>query len=80
VSKRNRSKTKTNSKSKSIASALPPRWTLFGQPQLLVGEDAADYDQLLARVCAVVKPVDIFRTIFPKTRQKMRRHWRASMP
>jgi hypothetical protein len=47
-----------------MASALPPRWTLFSQPQLLAGEDAADYDQLLARVCAVVKPVDIIDEIF----------------
>jgi hypothetical protein len=64
VSKRNRSNPKTRSKSKSMASALPPRWTLFSQPQLLAGEDAADYDQLLARVCAVVKPVDIIDEIF----------------
>jgi hypothetical protein len=27
------------------------------------GEDAADYDQLLARVCAVVKPIDIIEEI-----------------
>jgi hypothetical protein len=42
-----------------MASALPPRWTLFSQPQLLAGEDAADHDQLLARVCAVVKRADL---------------------
>jgi hypothetical protein len=47
-----------------MASALDPRWTLFGQPLLLAGEDAAAYDQLLARICAVVKPVDIIDEIF----------------
>jgi hypothetical protein len=47
-----------------VASALPPRWTLFGQPQLLAGEDAAAYDQLLARICAVVKPIDIIDEMF----------------
>jgi hypothetical protein len=64
VSKGNRSNPKTRSKSKSVASALPPRWTLFGQPQLLAGEDAAAYDQLLARICAVVKPIDIVDEMF----------------
>jgi hypothetical protein len=31
----------------------------FGPPLLLEGEDAAAYDQLLARFCAAVKPVDV---------------------
>jgi hypothetical protein len=48
---------KTSSKSKSLASPL-------GQRQVLEGEDAADYDQLLARVYAVVKPLDIIEEIF----------------
>jgi hypothetical protein len=60
VSKRDRS---DRSKSKSLASATASRWTPFGQPQLLEGEDAAAYDQLLARICAVVKPVDIIEEI-----------------
>jgi hypothetical protein len=64
VSKGNRSNPKTRSKSKSVASALPPRWALFGQPQSLAGEDAAAYDQLLARICAVVKPIDIIDEMF----------------
>jgi len=38
------------SKSKSVTSAAAPRWTLFGQPPLLDGEDAAAYDALLARI------------------------------
>jgi hypothetical protein len=33
--------------------------TLFGPPQLLEGEDTAAYDELLGRICAAVKPVDI---------------------
>jgi hypothetical protein len=40
------------------------RWALFGPPQLLEGEDAAAYDQLLARICAAVKPVDVIDEIF----------------
>jgi hypothetical protein len=47
-----------------MASALPQRWALFGPPQLLEGEDAAAYDQLLARICAAVKPVDVIDEIF----------------
>jgi hypothetical protein len=31
---------------------------------LLLGEDAAEYEQLRADVCAVVKPVDIIEQIF----------------
>jgi hypothetical protein len=52
------------SQSKSMTSAPAPRLTLFGQPQLLEGEDAAAYDQLLARICAAVKPVDIIDEMF----------------
>ena len=37
---------------------------LFGPPPLIEGEDAAAYDQLLARICAAVKPVDIIDEIF----------------
>jgi len=47
-----------------MTSASAPRWTLFGQPQLLEGEDAAAYDQLLVRICAAVKPVDIIDEVF----------------
>jgi hypothetical protein len=59
-----RSHTKRKAKSSKSMTSIPPRLTLFGQPQLLPGEDAADYDELLARVCAVVKPVDIIDKIF----------------
>jgi hypothetical protein len=62
--KRNRSNSKTSAKSKSLASALEQRWTLFGQPQLLPGEDAATYDELLARICEVVRPVDVIEEMF----------------
>ena len=41
------------------AALASERWAMFGPPQLLQGEDAAAYDQLLARVCAAVKPVDM---------------------
>jgi hypothetical protein len=57
---------KANSKTKSNTSALAKvqRLTLFGSPQLLEGEDAAAYDELLGRVCAAVKPVDIIDEMF----------------
>ena len=53
---------KTKSKTKSITSAA--RLTLFGEPQLLAGEDASAYGQLLARICAAVKPIDIIDEMF----------------
>jgi hypothetical protein len=45
--------------SKSVTSAPAARLRLFGQAQLLEGEDAAAYDELLARFYAAVNPVDI---------------------
>src|SRR5262249_10299948 len=51
---------KTNSKSITPTQA---RFALLGQPQLLEGEDAATYDELLGRLCAAVKPVDIIDEI-----------------
>jgi hypothetical protein len=64
MKKRGHSDTKTRAKSSSAITSIPPRLTLFGQPQLLEGEDAAAYNQLLARICAVVKPIDIFDEMF----------------
>ena len=52
---------KTSSKSITPTQA---RFALFSQPQLLEGEDAAAYEQLLARICAVVKPVDVIDEMF----------------
>ena len=42
----------------------PARLTLFGEPQLLEGEDAAAYDELLVRIRAAVRPVDIVEEMF----------------
>jgi hypothetical protein len=56
--------TKISQTSTTSAVAPAARLTLFGQPQLLEGEDAAAYDQLLARICAAVKPVDIIEEMF----------------
>jgi predicted Zn-dependent protease with MMP-like domain len=50
---------RAKSKSKSMTSAPAPPFRLFGQPQVLEGEDTAAYDELLARICAAVKPADI---------------------
>jgi hypothetical protein len=54
-------KAKSKSNSMTLASA---RWTLFDQPQLVGDEDAATYHELLARIRAAVKPVDIIDEIF----------------
>jgi len=56
VSRKNKSKTEI------AAPSVPKRaqrLALFGPPPLIEGEDAAAYDQLLARICAAAKPVDI---------------------
>jgi hypothetical protein len=61
VSRTNKSKTEI------VAPSVPERaqrLALFGPPPLIEGEDAAAYDQLLARICAAVKPVDIIDEIF----------------
>ena len=56
----------TRSPTKPTISAQGPaaRLALFGPPLLIEGEDAAAYDQLLARICAAVKPVDIIDEMF----------------
>jgi len=54
-------KTKSKSKFITLASA---RWTLFDQPYLLEGEDAATYEELLGGIRAAVKPVDIIDEMF----------------
>ena len=51
-------------KSMTSAPARVQRLALFGPPLLLEGEDAAIYDELLARMCAAVKPVDIIDEMF----------------
>ena len=58
---------KNKSKTEIAAPSVPERaqrLALFGPPPLIEGEDAAAYDQLLARICAAVKPVDIIDEIF----------------
>jgi hypothetical protein len=61
VSRTNKSKTE-------IAAPSVPgraqRLALFGPPPLIEGEDAAAYDQLLVRICAAVKPVDVIDEMF----------------
>jgi len=53
---------KSESKTEAAAAQVPgqvQRLSLFGPPLLLEGEDAEAYDELLARMCAAVKPVDV---------------------
>ena len=61
VSRTNKSKTEI------AAPSIPERaqrLALFGPPPLIEGEDAAAYDQLLARIFAAVKPVDVIDEMF----------------
>ena len=58
---------KSKSRTEIAAPTVPgrvQRLALFGPPPLLEGEDAAAYDQLLARIYAAVKPLDIIDEIF----------------
>jgi hypothetical protein len=58
---------KRKSKTEIAAPSVPGRarrLALFGPPLLLEGEDAAAYDQLLARICEAIKPVDIIDEMF----------------
>jgi hypothetical protein len=59
-----RLKRKTRSESKVVSSAPPPWRRLFGHPNVLEGEDAAAYEELLARFRATVKPDDIIDEMF----------------
>jgi hypothetical protein len=59
-----RLKRKTRSESKGVSSA-PPSWRrLFGHPNILGGEDAAAYEELLAHIRAAVTPRDIIDEMF----------------
>ena len=57
VSRKNKSKPE-------IVRVRLQRFEIFGRPPLLEGEGAAAYDQLLARISAVVNPVDIIDEMF----------------
>jgi hypothetical protein len=62
--KRTRSDRKAKSESKSMIPAPARRFRLFGPPQILEGEDAAGYDELLARICDAIRPVDTIEEMF----------------
>ena len=62
ASKRSHSKPKTESMT--LAPARVQRLAFFGPPPLLEGEDAALYDDLVGRMCAAVKPVDIIDELY----------------
>jgi hypothetical protein len=59
-----RRKRNPGSQLKAVAPAQAPRWRLFGEPPVLEGEDRAAYDELLSRIRAAVKPVDIIEEMF----------------
>ena len=48
----------------SSTDVAPTRLALFGSPPLLAGEDAAAYDELLARVSGAMKPADVLEEIW----------------
>jgi hypothetical protein len=56
MSKKSESKTEIAA---ARVSGQAQRLSLFGPPLVLEGEDAAAYDELLGRICAAVKPVDV---------------------
>jgi hypothetical protein len=60
--KRRRSKPKN--KSMTSAPMRAHRFAFFGPPPLLEGEDPALYDELVGRMCAAVKPVDMIDELF----------------
>jgi hypothetical protein len=62
ASKRRRSNPKT--KSMTSVPARVQRFAFFGPPPLLDGEDAALYDDLVGRMCAAVKPVDVIDELY----------------
>jgi antitoxin component HigA of HigAB toxin-antitoxin module len=62
ASKRSRSKPRT--KSMTSAPMRARRFAFFGPPPLLEGEDPALYDELVGRMCAAVKPVDMIDELF----------------
>ncbi len=64
MSKRVHSQPKANSKATGVTSASVTLQSLFGPPPLLEGEDAAAYDELCARICMAVKPVDAIDEMF----------------
>jgi hypothetical protein len=64
VSRRTSLGQKSNSNAKSMTSAPARRSRLFGQLLLLEGEDPAAYEELLARLYAAIKPVDVIDEIF----------------
>jgi hypothetical protein len=55
---------KAKSKSKSVTPVHAGRFRLFGQPQVLEGEDPAAYNELLARICDAINPVDTIEEMF----------------
>jgi hypothetical protein len=62
--KRVRLDQKAKSKSKSMTPAPARRFRLFDEPQVLEGEDPAAYNELLARICDAIKPVDTIEEMF----------------
>ena len=59
------SRSKSKSKNKVvIARYRGKRPGLFGPPLLLVGEDAAEYEELHAGICAAVNPIDTVEKMF----------------
>jgi hypothetical protein len=61
---RKRARLSQETKSITLAPAPVQPLALFGPPLLLLGEDDAAYGELLARICAVVKPADVIEEMF----------------
>src|SRR4051812_36255213 len=56
--------TKPPTDPKDSTKPLEPSPVMFGPPQLIHGEDPADYEELLCRIRATAKPVDVIEEMF----------------
>jgi hypothetical protein len=61
---RKRSRSKSNSESMTSTRTRAQRFAFLGPPPLLEGEDPALYDELVGRMRAAVKPVDMIDELF----------------
>jgi len=66
-----RSDRKAKSESKSMTPSPARRFQVFGQPQILEGEDAAAYDELRARICDTINQPTLSR----RCSSPMSSHW-----
>jgi hypothetical protein len=55
---------RSRSQSKVVSPPPGPWWRLFGPPNILEGENAAAYEDLLAQISAAIRPKDVIEEMF----------------